>query len=1018
MPKTLIWIRIGNGDVFEGTPAHFADAFFSNVSEETIRYWATKEMRDVKVELWYEGDQNLPPLYPQSNIAVVRTEEGRKKWYNGTLNLPKTDFPMMPKHPAERVAGERAVMKRWDGLYARLRRERQGQPQFVLHDGPPYANGDIHMGHAVNKVLKDMIVRYKSMRGFDAQFVPGWDCHGLPIEQAVQKENPGSNPFDRRRYSAGRVESTRDQVSNQAEQFKSLGVLADFDAPYLTTQPEYEAAVLRNLADLVENRMVYRAKKPVHWCIKHRTALAEAEIEYKDVTDTTATVMFEVDDSGASEGGISLEESDAARKPWKNLPREHHPLFLLVWTTTPWTLAANMAIAVNPNANYVCVWEKVGENVRRVIVAEDAAERVIKGENSLLSRAFKGSELVGTSYVTLDMRRRVIAADFVTTDTGTGLVHIAPGHGPVDFAVGKENGLEAYCPVDGGGMFTDYADLRGLGVWEANGYIIEQLRLGGRLYEEGKITHSYPHCWRCHQKVIFRATEQWFVSAGFGSLLNTAAILNARDVNWLPEWGETRFEGMMKTRPDWCISRQRLWGIPVPYFVRKGTGEVIMTGGFIRRVAEHFSKHGSNSWYTDSPAQIIGPGVTDLEKGEDILDVWFESGASWKAVMGEGSKWGMKYPADVYIEGSDQHRGWFQSSMLQAASAGDVSKCSSPARTIITHGFVLDKDGRKMSKELGNVIKVTDAVEKYGTDVVRLWVASVDYTDDVRCSDELFRNTTEAYRKIRNTFRYLLSNLYDFDGDMEGAVPDDDSLDNYMLWRLCEVRNAVTAAFDAYDFKTATKLVYDFLNIEVSSFYAKAIKDRLYCEFKGDVRRLRAQDTCFYILWVSLELIAPILPVMADEAWQHLLGLPCGKKLPPSVHLSMFGAGTDSEPYEGGWTELIGLVPDAVAQLDAMKKTAGLNNSLDAEVVLTIPQGGGWSKYGNDFEDAVGVGSHSFNYGDTLSVRVVDAREKYRRCERSRKRRPDVGENLRFPDLSKRDAGVVEGLMMADSFGI
>jgi isoleucyl-tRNA synthetase len=1015
MPK-IKWIKIANGDIFDGTPENFADCFFSNVSEENIRWWAEKELRGATVEITYETpeDQMRMTGTVPVRISVVNTPEDRDKWYKGTLNLPKTDFPMMPRDVEERTALERGVMDRWESekLYNRLRERRKNHRTFTLHDGPPYANGDIHMGHAVNKVLKDMIVRYKSMRGYDAQFVPGWDCHGLPIEQAVQKENAGSNPFDpagKKGFRDGCAQYAAHQVSNQAAQFKSLAVSADFDRPYLTTQPEYEAAVLHALADLVKNGMVYRELKPVHWCVKHRTALAEAEIEYQDVADTSVYVLYE--------GYDSLEETDAGT-PWKNLPRESHPLYLMIWTTTPWTLPANRAIAVNPDASYVCVWERNGDAVRRIIVAEDAVERVIKDGTSLVGEPFKGSLLAGMKYgdPVGGPVAYVIAASFVTTDTGTGLVHIAPDHGPVDFTVGKAHGLRPMRLVDDAGRYSA-GDLKSLSIWEANGYIIETLRQTGRLYSEEKVTHSYPHCWRCHQKVIFRATEQWFVAAGFGSPLNTVAILNARDANWLPEWGETRFEGMMKSRPDWCISRQRLWGIPVPYFVRKDTGEVIMTEPMVRRVAEYFRVHGSNSWYTDTPAQIIGPGVTDLEKGNDILDVWFESGASWKAVMGEGNKWGLKYPADVYVEGSDQHRGWFQSSMLLAGAAGDVSECSSPARTIITHGFVLDKDGRKMSKELGNVIKVSDAVAEYGTDVVRLWVASVDYTDDVRCSKELFRNTTETYRKIRNTIRYLLANLYDYEGE-QIDMGDPSSLDHYMNWRLCEVRNAVTAAFDAYDFKTATKLVYDFLNIEVSSFYAKAIKDRLYCEFKGDVRRLRAQDTCFYILWVSLELIAPILPVMADEAWQHLLGLPCGKKLPPSVHLSMFGAGTDSEPYEGGWTELIGLVPDAVAQLDAMKKTAGLNNSLDAEVVLTIPQGGGWSKYGNDFEDAVGVGSHSFNYGDTLSVRVVDAREKYRRCERSRKRRPDVGENLRFPDLSKRDAGVVEGLMMADSFGI
>jgi isoleucyl-tRNA synthetase len=1045
--RPLAWIRVLGGAVFEGTPAQFADCFFSNVSEDEVRRWAERQQpAPPSVEFWYEGDPlpptlrdhpgrilpQEPPLPPTVNLALVRTADERKQWYSGTLNLPKTAFPMMHKQPGDRRRVERTIISKWDSVDLHGRsRARSGAPTFVLHDGPPYANGDIHMGHAVNKVLKDMIVRFKSLRGFDARLVPGWDCHGLPIEQAVQKSLSRDAvagrvaPVDPREFRDACRLHARQFVDLQTEQFKSLAVGADYQRRYTTLHREYESGVVRLLGELVGAGVVYRDKKPVLWCMKHRTALAEAEVEYGDAEDRAVYVKaWAYEGTGRygknpEGGGVGIYPLAASEKkcPWRNLVGENHPLRLMVWTTTPWTLPANRAIAVNPDADYVCVWspsEREPTGIERIIVAADLAERVHFKGNSLAGAPFKGAELVGMEYsLNAEYRGKVVAADYVTTQSGTGLVHVAPGFGPEDFAVGRANGLEVFVPVDDGGYYT-YGYMEGRHINEVSRMVITTMGRSGQLHAEEGITHSCPRCWRCRERVIYRATDQWFISAESSSAANKAATQHARAAKWIPDWGLARFEGMLKTRPDWCISRQRLWGIPIPYFVHKPTRKVVMTRIICERVADYFARHGADSWYSHTPRQILGDdisGVDDFEKGTDILDVWFESGASHATVMGEDGWWGIKYPADLYLEGSDQHRGWFQASLLTSFLRDDP-----PARAFLTHGFVLDKDGRKMSKELGNVIKVTDAVEKYGTDVVRLWVASVDYTEDMTCSDELFRNTTEAYRKIRNTIRYLLSNLYDYETDNrpDVSLPDPDDLDSYMLWRLCDVTKAVIAAYEAFDFKTASKTLYDFLNLEVSAVYAKAIKDRLYCEWSFEPRRRSAQKVCLHLAASCLEMLAPILPVMAEEAWEHLTNLPCGGFLPYSVHLSQIAATTDHESYAGGWTELVKLLPQVTMQLDRMKKEVGLTNALDAEVVLTIPMGAGWSKYGKDFEDACGVGFHSFRYGDTLSVQIEDRRGKYARCERSRKRRPDVGQNPRFPDLSTRDAAVVEGLMRGE----
>jgi isoleucyl-tRNA synthetase len=962
--KQIKKITINGGDVFEGTPEQFADSFFSNVSEQTVTDWAAGRGFTVKIE-----------------FADLKD----------TLNLPKTDFPMMPPDPKERLAREQAVIARWkaDNLYGKLRSLRRHERRFVLHDGPPYANGDIHLGHALNKVLKDIVVRSKTMLGYDAPFVPGWDCHGLPIEQAAIQSGPNVKHLPVADFRKICADHAAKWVDRQSAGFDALAVSAS-PIPYLTMEPRYEGAVLDVLRDLVAEGLVYRRKKPVHWCCNHRTALADAELEYVERRDASAYVLLRV-------------VQDERGLPWKIFAGAK-TVFLMVWTTTPWTLPANRAVAVSPAVRYVAVkppYTGFGPGTVFVL-AEDAVgqlESLPPGQSYWLSEPFYGYELIGSVYEhPFDkLPRPIVSAEFVTAETGTGLVHIAPGHGPQDYELGIRHGLEVYCPVDEYGNYEPGTGFTSNVLADANAVVLNVLQ--EMVYKTQDIVHSYPHCWRCHQPVIFRATEQWFVSVGNGTDANRLAQKMAYEANWLPDWGQVRFVGMLQSRPDWCISRQRKWGIPIPYFT--DGDRVVFNVEIISRVADFIRKNGADAWYTSTPRQILGPGIIEaekLKKGTDVLDVWFESGASFYALMDR-----LAYPADLYLEGTDQHRGWFQASLLAA-----IPRRRPPFKTALTHGFLVDKDGRKMSKHLGNDIKVTEVLEKYGVDVLRLWVASADYTNDVTCDHKVFKNCEEMSRKIRNTLRYLLSNLYDF----EGVFISPGNIDHYMIWRAMSVQHQVYAAYERYDFKTAVKLIYDFANLEVSALYAKAVKDRLYCELPRAVERLSAQTGCYCVLRSLLEMLAPVCPVMADEAWQHLKRVPSGKDLQESIHLEACLPTDPVLAYDGPWTEIAKVIPGGVYKLDEMKKSLGLNNPLDAEVVITVPSLDDWQRYGTEIEDALGVGCHSFKVGDTLSVDFIDRRETYAKCERSRKRRPDVGKDPEFPTLSLRDAEVVRKLAM------
>jgi isoleucyl-tRNA synthetase len=994
--------------------------------------------------------------------------------YKDTLNLPKTSFDMK----ANLTTREPAMLKQWQEqkLYEQIRAAREGSAKgkWVLHDGPPYANGDIHMGHLINKVLKDIVVKFRTMQGHDSPYVPGWDCHGLPIESAIQKElGPKMRDLSKEEIRKRCHDYAMKYVKLQGDSFQRLGILGEFNRPYLTLDPKYEGGILDVLAELVQRDLVYRQKKPVHWCTFDRTALAEAELEYANRKDHSIYVQFE-----------HHAKFPGTWRLWADARQLNGPPQVMIWTTTPWTLPANRAVAVHPNHKYVVV--AIGG--KPVVLAKELVPKVMAAagqtQYDVCSLELSGREWVEEYKPQyrhpLDPTRLqpVVLADYVTLEDGTGLVHTAPGHGAEDYQTGKKNNLEIYNPVLPDGRYDDTVPefLRGQTIWDANKLVIEKLREQGTLFHHAEFDHSYPHCWRCKKPTIFRATEQWFVKASRGKMTDaqlTAALSTptygqdqaydetleasklwyksvqfTKQVQFVPQWGQNRLEGMLATRPDWCISRQRTWGVPIPAFFDE-KGNMLLTEKSVRHIADYFRKHGADSWYTHTPAQILGvdgdgdakaqglqslglPGdldVTKLDKGHDILDVWFESGASHHAVL-ECTHPELGYPAAMYLEGSDQHRGWFQSSLLEAAGY----KSQPPFREVLTHGFIVDAHGKKMSKSEGNDIKVETALKEYGADILRLWASSVDYQNDIPLSKDLLAKTADAYRKIRNTIRYLLGNLYDFDPTKHAVTPVATSIDAWMTSRADAVFADTYAAFDTYEFHRVFRNLYEFCNVEISAIYAKAIKDRLYCELPDAPKRRASQTVCYNILVRLVELIAPVLVFTAEESWSAIRQLPGCANLEPSIHLheipdSVSRSRKGINPFTkketvyhaapidiGHWELLMPLVEKGNKQLDELKKSVGLGNALDAEAVIIVPTAMDddikrhIAAYGPEIEDALGVGFHRIEHGEIWDIKLHDTREKYPSCARSWKRRPDVGSDAAFPDLSARDASVVKQL--------
>jgi isoleucyl-tRNA synthetase len=768
--------------------------------------------------------------------------------YKDTLLMPKTEFKMR----GNLGQNEPKMQLLWDeqDLYNKRLEKNKNNTPFVLHDGPPYANGNIHIGHALNKVLKDFVVRYKSMQGFYSRYVPGWDTHGLPIETAlVKNKKVKRHEIPKVEFRKLCYEYAMEQVDKQREQFKRLGILGEWDNPYITLEAKYEASQMRVFADMVEKGLIFKGKKPVFWSPSSETALAEAEIEYHDKKDASIYVAMD-----------AVDKKDVVDFDFK----------YIIWTTTPWTIPANLAIAVGELIEYDFV--KVNKDVIYLVATELVAEltSIFEWEDVELIKRVRGKELEFLTYKhpLYDRISPVVLGHHVSVDGGTGLVHTAPGHGEDDFMIGQAYGLETFCPVDGKGiMMKASGPYEGLFIEDCNRAVVKDLDEDGSLLKLQMITHSYPHDWRTKQPVIFRATPQWFASI---ETLKDDMLQEIKNVTWFPKWGEVRMENMVKDRKAWCISRQRTWGVPIPVFYNEDKTE-ILDGDVIRHVADVFAEHGSNAWYEMDAKDLLPKGYTNpaspngfFEKETDILDVWFDSGTSHHGGM---TDFGLAYPSDLYLEGSDQYRGWFNSSL----STGVASMGQSPYKTCLTHGFVLDGDGRKMSKSLGNVIDPLKIMNQMGADILRLWVASVDYQSDVRISNDMMKQVSESYRKIRNTFRFMLGNLNDFNPDTD-AVPFEqlNDVDKYVSIKLNNLVKDSIYRYDHFEFDAVYRDITNFVTREMSAFYLDFIKDVLYIEKENDHNRRSIQTVLYDVTLTLLQLLSPILPHTTDEVYSFL----------------------------------------------------------------------------------------------------------------------------------------------------
>src|SRR5271156_6501109 len=837
-----------------------------------------------------------------------------------TLNLPKTDFPMKAKLP-EREPEQLAAWEEMR-LYHRIMESRAAAPVFVFHDGPPYPTGEIHLGTGLNKILKDMIVKSKTMAGFRTPYVPGWDCHGLPIETKVEKELGGKTDkvsaaeFRRmcREFALGYIDAHR-------REFKRLGVFGQWEKPYLTMDPSYEACVASAFLTFLEKGYIYRGLKPVYWCIYDRTALAEAEVEYEDHTSPSIWVKFPVVGGEKSRKlGIGADVS------------------ALIWTTTPWTLPANRALAFDSEFEYVIANTSAG----KLLLAKDrvsALTEELKLEVMGVEGGWKGKEFEGVQFrhPFLDYTVPGVLADYVTLDQGSGIVHTAPGHGVDDFRTGQKYDLEAYAPQDDEGRFIEgLPEYKGKTVFEANPLVIELVRSKGMLVGERKITHSYPHCWRCHNPVIFRATEQWFVELDHDDL-RKKALSEIAKVKWIPAWGQERIHNMIADRPDWCISRQRFWGVPLIIFNCEGCGEILRDYQALRHVLPFFEREGADAWFTHTTEELLPPGTkcescgaAKWKKEKDVLDVWFDSGSSNLAVLSQKDG---TWPADVYMEGPDQYRGWVHSSLLGSMGV----RGSAPYREVVTHGWTLDEKGQPMSKSLGNVMEPNEICKKWGADLLRVWVCSQDYTSDVRLSEAMMTQLAEAYRKIRNTFRFALSNLYDLDPARD-AVADSEllDLDAYMLRRTGALVKQCRDWYLNYEFHRVYHALHDFCTVDLSAFYFDVLKDRLYTFAPRNRGRRSAQTAVYKIATAVVRLIAPTLAFTSEEVWRHV---PHSSSKTESVHMSMFPAAEDFEraldsSRSAGWDRLLTVREGVLRALEPARAAKTISGGLEARVAL------------------------------------------------------------------------------------
>jgi isoleucyl-tRNA synthetase len=851
-----------------------------------------------------------------------------------TVNLPRTGFPMK----ANLQTAEPDAIARWEAmdLYGQIRTKRKGAPKFVLHDGPPYANGHIHLGHALNKTLKDLVVKSKTMAGFDSPYVPGYDCHGLPIELKVDRElGPKKRDMSIADVRRACRASADHFIGIMTGEFKRLLVFGEWEQSYVTMSPRYQADIARALGAFVERGLLYKGKKPVHWCIHCRTALAEAEVEYADHSSPSIYVEFTLSPDSATALGQRVPALAG------------HPVSVLIWTTTPWTIPSNLGIAFHPEFDYAA-YEVDG---RAVIVAERLAQTVGQNVKRPFDRPIaqmKGESLEGLRFRHPLYERDSVAvlADYVTLDQGTGAVHTAPGHGADDFLTGVKYGLEIYAPIGPGGQFLENVELfAGQRVFDANPNVEQALHERHKLWHRETFSHQYPHCWRCHNPVIFLATSQWFVRldgdpgiAGEDGQIRTLreAARHAIDnqVKWIPRWGRDRIFNMVTNRPDWCISRQRAWGVPIPAVDCTSCGEAILTRELIDKAAGVFEKYSADAWYERPIEEFLPPGLTcpacggtTFERERDILDVWFDSGSSHEAVLPHYPQ--LTWPSDMYLEGSDQHRGWFQSSLMVALA----TRGRPPFREVLTHGFLIDLEGRKMSKSVGNVISPQDVIKESGAEIVRLWVAMSEFTEELRVSKEILTRVVDVYRKLRNTCRILVANLYDFDPATD-AVPLEklDAVDRFALARYGEAAQRMLRAYDEYDFSTVAQNLNTLMTVDLSAFYVDVTKDRMYTLSPRSHERRSTQTAMYTICDGLARLLAPILPVTADDLWRNMPG-----RRSESVHLEDFPAPDrliDSD-LAGTWERLLAVRETVNAALEEKRKDKVIGNSLGARVVIT-----------------------------------------------------------------------------------
>ncbi|WP_087972982.1 isoleucine--tRNA ligase [Oceanobacillus rekensis] len=911
--------------------------------------------------------------------------------YKETLLMPKTEFPMRGNLPNK----EPKRQEHWEeqNMYEKSLERTEGRPLFVLHDGPPYANGDLHIGHALNKILKDFIIRYKSMTGFHAPYIPGWDTHGLPIETALTK----NKKVKRKEMSIAEfrklcAEYALGQVDSQRSQFKQLGVRGDWDNPYITLTKDYEAAQIKVFGEMAKKGYIYKGLKPVYWSPSSESALAEAEIEYQDKRSASIYVAFEITD------GKDLFDGDEK---------------IIIWTTTPWTIPANLGISLHPELDYV-VAEVNGDKFVLAQALLEAVSEELGWENVNVVKNFKGQEAdrVVAKHPFYDRESLVMLGDHVTTDAGTGCVHTAPGHGEDDFYVCKQYGIDAFCPVDDKGVFTKEAPgFEGLFYDKANKVVTEKLEEDGALLKMSFITHSYPHDWRTKKPTIFRATAQWFASI---KDFRQNILSEIKEVNWYPSWGETRLYNMVRDREDWCISRQRAWGVPIPVFYGED-GTPIITDETVNHVSDLFKEHGSNIWFEKEAKDLLPEGFTSehspngmFTKETDIMDVWFDSGSSHEGVL--MNRKDHHRPADIYLEGSDQYRGWFNSSLSTAVAMTGKA----PYKTIISHGFVLDGNGRKMSKSLGNVILPSKVQKQLGSDILRLWVASVDYQADVRISNDILKQTSEAYRKIRNTFRFLLANLADFNPATD-TVPDQEleEVDRYMLHRLQQLVSDVRANYEKYEFSPTFHQIHNFCAVDLSSFYLDFAKDVLYIEAADNKRRRSIQTGYYEILTTLVKLLTPIIPHTMDEVWEYLPGVEEESVQLTDIPKVRNIAGI--EHLETKWEHFMNVRDDILKALEEARSEKVIGKSLEAKITI-VPKDAETKEVLSSMEhlhqylivsDAI-ISEANDNAKEYKFVNVLVEKHPGEKCERCWVASETVGEDHDHPELCTRCATVVK----------